>query len=78
MPAYKWFLKRVKHLQDGSVTIEPDMVYYDPVTKMLNDHGQVHLHLLVARQLQLNKIEYQWEGMPAVVKKEVYYVGKKS
>ena len=77
IPAYKWFLKRVKHPEDGTVTTEPDLIYYDVKSHQLNKHGQVHLHLLLAKELSLKRIEYSWKGMPMVVKKGVRKVKEK-
>ena len=62
--AHKWLLKRSKIGSD--VKVEADGIYYVDGT---NTYGLAHLHLLLANELQLRKIKYQWQGMPVVVKK---------
>ena len=65
IPVHKWFLKRMKN-SDGSLEVEVDTFYYKPDTNILNQHGLVHLHLLLAGELKLRKIDYKWKGMPVV------------
>ena len=69
LPAYKWFLKRVKN-PDSTIEIEPDSIYYEKNSDQLNYNGQVHLHLLLAGHLKLKKVTYKWEGMPLLVRKD--------
>ena len=72
----KWFLKRVKH-PNGDIQIEVDTIYYEDHEDVLNRNGQVHLHLLLAKLLNLKKICYEWDGMPLVIAKEVREVRRK-
>ena len=65
IPAYKWFLKWVKH-PDQFTTTEIDQIYYDEQGCSFSQNGQVHLHLLLIKQLQLKNINYEWQGMPLV------------
>ena len=51
---------------DGLITIEADTIYYEGNTNQLNAQGLVHLHLLLAGELQLQRIRYRWYGMPLV------------
>ena len=69
LPAYKWFLKRVKHPRDPVLQVEVDGIYFEEGLDMLNQDGQLHFHLLLAKQLGLKKIDYEWSGMPIVKKK---------
>ena len=66
--AHKWFLKRVKN-PDESIDIEEDGIFFEEGSDAINQNGQIHLHLLLARVLQLRKISYEWSGMPVVNRK---------
>ena len=68
VPAYKWLLRRIQDKTDGTVQIQPDMMYFDKDSGVLNFYGHVHLHLLIAKQFGLKKISYEWKEMPLVVK----------
>ena len=66
--AHKWFLKRVKN-PDESIDIEEDGIFFEDGSDAINQNGQIHLHLLLAQVLQLQKISYEWSGMPVVNRK---------
>ena len=68
IPVHKWFMKRMKN-PDGSYDMEVDKFYFELGTDVLNNHGLSHLHLLLASELNLRRIDYQWKGIPMVVKK---------
>ena len=72
LPAYKWLLKRVQNLDD-SMDTEVDLIYFENGTDQLNAQGLVHLHLLLAGELQLCRINYKWEGMPVVDRRPVQH-----
>ena len=72
IPAYKWLLKWVKH-PDGTFEVQVDGIYYVEGTNDLNESGQAHLHLLLARELQLRTIKYKWQGMLVVEHKKVQH-----
>ena len=77
IPPYKWFRKWVKH-HDQSITTEIDQIYYDEQDCSLSQNGQVNLHLLLIKQLQLKNINYEWRGMllvRSVATGIVQYVG---
>ena len=74
VPAYKWFLKRVKH-SDGNIKTKVDTIYFDEGHNSLSQNGQVHLHLLLANLLKL-KINYEWKEMPLLDSAEVKQVAK--
>ena len=73
LPAYKWLLKRIRDMSDGSMEIEPDMMYFQSDGSISFD-GHVHLHLLLAKHLQLKSISYEWLGMPVLDKKHKHKV----
>ena len=68
--AHKWFLKRVKNPEDDSTEVAVDCIYYEEGSNHLSESGLVHFHLLLAQELQLRRIKYEWKGMPVVVKKQ--------
>ena len=49
--------------------VVPDTIYYEPKSNQLNQNGQTHLHLLLAKEVQLKKIGYSWDGMPVLEEK---------
>ena len=76
--AHKWFLKREQH-EDGTLHVVPDLIYYYRDFQLnLNEQGLAHLHLLIAKQLKLCRIDYSWEGMPLVKVKHTRQISKSS
>ena len=67
--AHKWLLKRVKDPKDETIVTEVDTMYFEEGTNQLNHSGLAHLHLLLAAELRLRKIKYEWKGIPLVMKK---------
>ena len=68
--AHKWFLKRVQY-PDGDIQVEVDKMYYVRGTQHLNKQGLEHLYLLVAKQVRLWNVQYEWQEMPLVLKRMV-------
>ena len=57
--------------QNGEIShITPDNIYYDEEASVLSFDGHVHLHWLMAKDIQLKKISHEWDGMPVVMEKE--------
>ena len=46
--------------------MEVDVIYYEEGMNQLAYDGQIHLHLLLAKELGLKRISYEWGGMPIV------------
>ena len=68
LAAQKWLLKRVE--QEGGIRrMTPDTSMYQYGTNHLNDVGLKHLYLLLAKDLRLREIHYEWEGPPVVYEK---------
>ena len=65
LPAQQWLLKRVED-ERGNKRMLPDTSLYQVGTNDLNDVGLKHLYLLLAKELRLRKIRYDWEGPPVM------------
>ena len=63
--SHKWMLKRILRL-DGTMDVQVDRIYYQTETVHLNQHGLEHMHLLLARELELCNMQYEWSEMPVV------------
>ena len=70
IPAYKWLLKRVKHPEEQMCVTKVNLSYFEKDSDILNANGLAHLHLLLAREIGLRRIKYEWKGMPMVVAKK--------
>ena len=62
--AHKWLLRRMVD-EDGTSEVEPDGIFYEE-NGNLNQHGLEHLHLLLAKEVQLREIRYSWDKMPTI------------
>ena len=67
--SHKWFLKRVKN-DDGTLDLEVDGMYFVKGTIHLNKHGLEHLYLLLAKQMQLWNVQYEWDSVPIVIRRK--------
>ena len=68
--SHKWFLKRVKNPEpDGEIITEVDQMYYVRGTIHLNQHGLEHLYLLLAKELGLWNVQYEWLEIPLVLRR---------
>ena len=64
--SHKWFLKKVSYPHLETLQVEVDSMYYNVGTKYLNQHGLEHFYLLLAKELRLWKVEYEWNEVPIV------------
>ena len=64
--SHKWFMKRVRQ-EDGMFQVCVDRIYCCQGTIHLNQQGLQHLCLLLAKELQLWDVKYQWSEMPIVM-----------
>ena len=69
--AHKWFLKRVKYEAEEDIKVEVDNMFYVPGTVHLNQHGLEHLYLLLAKELGLWNVRYNWLEIPLVIKRKL-------
>ena len=64
----RWLLKRVEQ-EGGLRKMVPDTSLYERGTNDLNDVGLKHLYLLLAKEIKIRDIQYDWEGPPVVYEK---------
>ena len=68
LAAQRWLMKRVEH-EGGVRQMLPDTSLYLHGTNDLNDVGLKHMYLLLAKELKLREIQYEWDGPPVMFQK---------